>query len=148
MRRGLHAVTAVAGATIVLAAVAAGAHAALPKQGRFVNRDQAKGVDLETTRRTIRKLWLFCRNPRYDHDIERPELRAARFEVPHPIHVRRGGTFSYRGTGKRYGPEGQPLGRWRMRLTGRFTSRTRVRIKRTLRGCDTRTVGATRQSGL
>ena len=146
MRRALHPLAAIAAAAIALTAAPA-VDAALPKKGRFVNRDQAKGLYMETTRRNINTLWLFCRNPKYDRGF-RPELRASRFEIPHPLHIRRDGTFRFKGKAKRYGAEGQPLGRWRMKLSGRFTSRTRVRIKRTLNGCDTRTVSARRTGGL
>jgi len=115
----------------------------MPKPGRFNNKDQARGLDMDAKRRSITRLWLFCRSPQYDRSF-RPELRASRYEIPHPIRIKRGGRFSWKGNGKRYGAEGQPLGRWKMRFSGRFTSRTRVQIKRTLGGCDTRTVKAKR----
>src|SRR3954452_23460785 len=97
-RAGATLVTAVAAAGLALPAVAG---AALPKQGRFVKRDQVKGLYMETTRHSVRTLWLFCRRPDYDHDGAHYEFRAARFEVPHPLHVRSNGTFSFRGYGRR-----------------------------------------------
>jgi hypothetical protein len=126
----------------IAVAVPATAPAAVPVPGRFVNRDQAKGLFLNTTRHTVKTLWLFCRRPDYDRDPSHTEFRAARFEVPDLLHVGRGGRFSFHGKGNRYGPEGQPLGKWKIRLTGRFVTRKRVRIKRTLQGCGTRVVGA------
>jgi hypothetical protein len=136
-------------ALVAVAIAPAVGGAATPKQGRFWNHSQSKGLYLETTRHTVRTLWLFCRSPKYDHSRTRPELRASRYEVPVPLHVGRGGTFSYKGRSTRYGPESQPIGHhWKIRVTGRFTSRTHVRIKRTLQGCGTRTVAADRERGL
>jgi hypothetical protein len=136
-------------AATALAVAPATVTAAMPKQGRFWNHSQSRGLYLETTRHTVRTLWLFCRNPKYDDSDTRPELRASRYEVPVPLHVHRGGTFSYHGRSTRYGPESQPLGhRWKIRLTGRFTSRTHVRVKRTVQGCGTHTSGANRERGL
>ena len=147
MRLSLLALT-VSTAAIVALAVPGAATAVRPSPGVYDKRDQTKGLYMETTRRTIRTLWLFCRNPKYDGHPLRPELRSARYEVREPLHISRSGRFSFRGTAARFGPEGQPLGRWRVRLTGRFTSKRRVRIKRTLRGCDTRTVTARRSRDL
>jgi hypothetical protein len=142
-------ILAVVAALIALALVPAAVTAATPKKGEFVNRSQAKGLYMETTRRTIRTLWLFCRRADYDRDYAHTEFRSARFEIPHPIRIKRGGRFSYRGPGRRFGPEGQPLGNhWKMRLKGRFTSPTRVRITRSLQGCATYTVSARRTRGL
>ncbi len=120
---------------------------ATPKRGRFENKSQAKGLYLETTKRHVRTLWLFCRNHRYD-GTARPELSKARYETPRPLKIKRGGRFSYSGIAYRYGPEGQPVGKWRIKLHGRFTSRTRVEITRKLNGCDKRTVTARRTRGL
>jgi hypothetical protein len=143
------ATVAVTVAAASLAAAPAAVTAATPKQGRFWNHSQSKGLYLETTRHTVRTLWLFCRSPQYDHSLTRPELRASRYEVPVPLHVHRDGTFSYKGRSTRYGPESQPIGHhWKIRVRGRFTSRTHVRIKRTLQGCGTRTVAASRERGL
>jgi hypothetical protein len=139
VRHWLHALVVVAVATVLVAPLAA--DAARPKPGRFLNCSQASGLDLETTRRTITQLWFFCEN---ELDPQRPEYREARYEVTALVRIRRSGRFSFRGKAKRYGPEGQPLGRWRVRLRGRFTSPRRVRIRRTLSGCDTRTVSARR----
>jgi hypothetical protein len=120
---------------LVALALPAAALAVTPKSGVYSNKDQTKGLWMETKGHTIRTLWLFCRNHAYDGNTTRPELRKARYETRHPIHVRDNGSFSYSGTGTRYGTEGQPLGHWRMSLTGRFTSRTHVKIRRTLKGC-------------
>ena len=147
MRLSLPALAALAAALVALLAPA-GASAARPKAGEFHKRDQVKGLYMETTKRTIRTLWLFCVNEKYEGHDWRPELRSARYEVREPLRIRRDGRFSFRGTAARFGPEGQPLGRWRVRLTGRFTSPRRVRIKRTLAGCDTRTVTARRTGSL
>jgi hypothetical protein len=146
-RAGATLAAAVALASLALAPAAM--TAAAPKQGRFWNHSQSKGLYLETTRHTVKTLWLFCRSPRYDHSQTRPELRASRYEVPVPLHVHRDGSFSYKGRSTRYGAESQPVGhRWKIRVSGRFTSRTHVRIKRTLQGCGSRTVAAFRERGL
>jgi len=141
--------TSVASVTLLAALLFAvpAVDGATPKSGRFENRSQSKGLYLETTRHRVRTLWLFCRNHRYDGSI-RPELSESRYETPRPLKIRRGGRFSYKGSAYRYGREGQPLGKWRMTVTGRFTSRTRVKITRKLNGCDKRTVTARRTRGL
>ena len=118
---------------------------ATPKAGSYWNHSSSRGLYLETKSHTIDTLWLFCRNHAYDGSHTRPELREGRYETRHPIHVHSDGTFSYKGTGTRYGPESQPLGHWKMSLHGRFTSRTHVKITRTLKGCGpTYTVSAHR----
>ena len=147
MRLSLPGTAVVAAVTVALLAPT-GASAARPKAGEFHKRGAAKGLYMETTKHTVRTLWLFCVNERYAGHPWRPELRSARYEVRQPLRSRRDGRLSFRGTAARFGPEGQPLGRWRVRLTGRFTSPTRVRIKRTLPGCDTRTVSAVRTGDL
>ena len=143
------AILATLAAFVAVAIAPAGVGAATPQRGRFWNHSQSRGLYLETTRHTVRTLWLFCRSPQYDHSQTRPELRASRYEVPVRLHVGRAGRFSYRGRSTRYGHESQPVGHhWKIRVTGRFTSSTHVRIKRTLQGCGTRTVAANRESGL
>ena len=138
--------------TLLLVALAVGVPAvdgATPKRGTFENKSQSKGLYLETTRHTVRTLWLFCRDHRYDGATVRPERRQGRYEIRHPVRIRSGGRFSYEGTGYRYGPESQPLGKWRMKVSGRFTSRTRVKITRSLHGCGPRlTTSAHRTGGL
>jgi hypothetical protein len=118
---------------------------ATPKAGSYWNHSQSRGLYLETTRHTVTTLWLFCRDHSFDGPTFTPERRRGRYEIRHPIHIGSGGKFSYKGTGTRYGPEGQPLGHWRMSLHGQFTSRTHVKITRTLKGCGpTYTVSAHR----
>jgi hypothetical protein len=134
---------------VAVAIVPAAVGAATPKKGRYWNHSQSKGLYMETTRHTVRTLWLFCRSPQYDDSQTRPELRASRYEVPVELHVHKNGTFSYKGRSTRYGPESQPLGHhWKIRISGRFTSRTHVRIKRKLEGCGARTVAANRTGAL
>jgi hypothetical protein len=63
------------------------------------------------------------------------------------VHIRRNGTFSYRGRGDKYETAGALRGtHWKIRLSGRFTSSSRVKIKRTLEGCGTATVTLRREN--
>jgi hypothetical protein len=123
-------------------AVPAGAQAAHPITGAYSNASQKHGAYLETSRHTIRTLHFFCRKAKYDHSATKYQYRASRFEVRDLVHVSPSGAFSYRGTADRFGPEGQPLGRWKLHFTGRFTTSRTVRIKRTISGCSTATVVA------
>jgi hypothetical protein len=126
---------------IAIALVAApAAHAARPVEGQWYNGSQARGGFMETKGRTIQALWLFCRSERFDTQPERYEYRASRYEVPWRIRVKRDGAFAYRGRAYRYGAEGQPLGEWKVRLTGRFVTPRRARIERRLQGCDSATI--------
>jgi hypothetical protein len=136
---------ATAAAALVLALPAA-APAARPVKGEFWNRSQAKGLYMVTTHRTITTLWLFCERPEFNNSPNREQLRAARFQLRDPLHVGRDGRFSFHGTADRYGPEGQPLGRWDVRLKGRFTSSRKVTIQRKLEGCGSGTSKATASS--
>jgi hypothetical protein len=131
-----------AAAALVLALPAA-APAARPVKGQFWNHSQAHGFYMVTTHRTITTLWLFCSQPKYTNDPNREQLRAARFQLRDPLHVGRDGRFSFHGSADRYGPEGQPLGRWGVRLTGRFTTPRKVTIQRKLEGCGSATSTAT-----
>ena len=56
--------------------------------------------------------------------------------------MHRDGSFSFRGKMDRYGPEGQPWGKRKVRFSGRFTKRNKVRVRRKLSGCGTATVSA------
>jgi hypothetical protein len=116
------AVTALA----VALAVPAAAGAARPIKGVFYNGSSANGGYLETTHHTITTLELYCKETRY--------------HVWDLVSVRRDGTFSHRGRADRYGAGGRPMGTFNVRLSGRFTRPNRVKIKRTLSGCNTRTV--------
>jgi hypothetical protein len=131
-----------AGALAILTALAApaAAQAALPVEGQWYNGSQARGGFLETKKRTIQRLWLFCRSERFDEDPNRFEYRASRYEVPWAVKVKRDGSFAYRGRTFRYGAEGQPLGEWKVRLKGRFVTKRRARIERRLQGCDKATI--------
>ena len=126
-----------------LALPATVADAARPaKGGSYFNGDSANGARLETTRYSIQELELFCTEPGAESDPLRYEYRANRFALRRPLEVGSDGRFSFRGRATRYGAEGQWLGRWKVRLSGRFTSRSRVTIKRTLPGCGSATVVA------
>jgi hypothetical protein len=116
------------------------AEAARPVEGQWYNDSQARGGFIETKGRTIEALWLFCRSPQFDGDANRPEYRASRYEVPWAIRVKRDGKFAYRGKAYRFGAEGQSLGQWKVRLSGRFVTPRRARIERKLEGCDTATI--------
>jgi hypothetical protein len=142
---GRLAATVIASVAVAVLAVPAVVDGATPKAGSYWNHSQSRGLYMETTRHNVNTLWLFCRDHRYDGPTFTPERRAGRYETRHPIHIGRGGKFSYKGTGTRYGPHGEPLGHWHMSLQGRFTSRTHVKIRRTLKGCGpTYTVSAHR----
>jgi hypothetical protein len=126
---------------IAIAFVAApAAHAARPVEGEWHNGSQARGAYMETKRRTIGTLWLFCRSERFDGDGVRAPYRASRYEIPWAIDVKRDGSFAYRGKAYRFGAESQPLGVWKVRLKGRFVTPRRARIERRLEGCGTATI--------
>jgi hypothetical protein len=108
------------------------ANAAQPVEGKWFNGSRAHGGYMVTKGRSVQELWLFCRQ---DVPQDAPEMRAARYVVPVALHVDRDGHFAWHGKGYRFGPEGQPLGRWKMRVSGRFVSSRKVRIERTLTGC-------------
>jgi hypothetical protein len=121
-------------ALVLCLALPAVGSAALPVKGSFLNDSNRNGTYLTTTRHTIRSLQFFCKQTRYD--------------VIDLVHVRKNGTFSYRGRTDRYGPGGELMGTtYKVRLSGRFTSPKRVRIKRTLAGCGTATVSAPGRRG-
>ena len=126
---------ALSAAVLGLAAPAAVADAARPVKGTYFDGDPAHGAYLETTSKGIRQLSLYCRQPEYDDRQDMYEFRASRYDIYAFIRVGRGGRFSYRGKVNRFGPEGQPLGRFTVRLSGRFVSRDRVVIKRRAAGC-------------
>ncbi len=116
-------------------ALSADAEAVRPSPGSFYNGSPSEGLYLETTRRRITTLSLYCTKQEY-------VVRENRYDLRDTIRIRRGGRFSYRGVANRYGPEGTWLGHFDVRVKGRFTSPTRVRMKRTLEGCGTATVSA------
>jgi hypothetical protein len=132
-------------ATLALAAPAS-VDAARPIKGTYLNDSESRGVYLVTTRHTIKTLQFYCRNAKHDSVDETWEYRQARYEVLNVVPVRRDGSFSYRGKAERYGPEGQPLGRWKIRLSGRFTSSRRVVIERRAADCGGTTVRASAES--
>ena len=108
----------------VLAALAAPAAA----QGAdYFNSDTAHGGRVSTAGRTIEHLEIYCTGSGY-YD------REFAFSVAGAIETGRRGRFSYTGTAYRYGPERQPRGDQKVRLSGRVTS-TRVRIAWSLPGC-------------
>jgi hypothetical protein len=115
-------------------AVPAVAGAAHPIKGRYYNGSAFHGAYLVTTHHTIRTLWLFCRQPKWDHTFT-PERRHSRYEIRDLVPVSRNGSFHYRGTADRYGAEGGSLGRWRIRLSGRFVTSRRVVITRHAADC-------------
>ena len=132
---------AVAAAVIGLAAPV-GALAAHPvKAGRSFNGSVSHGAYLITSRHTINTLQFFCRHAAYDRVPEKFEFRESRYELHDIVHVSRKGTFSFRGKADRYGAEGQPLGRWKVRLSGRFVTSKRVEMTRRAADC-----GGTRAS--
>lgn len=111
--------------------------AATPSKGSFLNDSSQNGAYVVmSSRHTIKTLQFFCGSDRdYFH-------REMRYEVRSLVHVNRDGSFSRSGQADLFGPEGQPYGRAKVRLKGRFTSSRNVRIKRTLEGCGSATVSA------
>jgi hypothetical protein len=127
-------------ATAALALVLpAAADASRPSPGSFYDGNPEHGLYLENTRKKITTLWLFCTRPEYTE-------RQNRYVPRGRIKIRRSGRFEFRGVANRYGPEGQWLGHFDVRLKGRFVGDGRVKVKRRLSGCDTRTAGAARES--
>jgi hypothetical protein len=119
-------------AAAALAVPAATADAARPLKGTFLNRSHLNGVRVETTPFNVRTVSFYCVHTRWD--------------VLQFIHVRRDGSFSYHGKARQYGPSAQPWGIHKVRFSGRFTSRKRVRVERKLPGrCGTATVRAKRK---
>jgi hypothetical protein len=116
-------------AVAALALPAAAADAARPIHGTFLNKSPKNGVRVATTSYNIATVSFYCANSRWD--------------LVRRVHIRRDGSFSFRGRMRQYGSMGQPWGEHRAHFTGRFTSRRHVRIRRTLTGrCGTRTVRA------
>jgi hypothetical protein len=120
---------AAAVAAVAALAVPAPSDAARPVRGSFYNPSGTAGLYALTTPYTIGTLQLFCGNARYD--------------VADQVSIGRGGSFGYRGIAYGYGDGGRPTGTFKVQLSGRFTSPTRVRIKRTIQGCGTGTATAT-----
>ena len=109
-------------------ALAAPAGAMRPKHADFWNGSHVNGASFSTSKsgRTIEWLQFFCKHTRYD--------------LEENVHVRKDGTFSYAGRSRKYGHEAEPLGVFRARLHGRFTSRGEAKIKRYLPDCGGATV--------
>ena len=123
---------AVAAAALVLPA--AGADAAHPVHGTFLNKSHSNGVRLATTRHNIVTTSFYCAQTRWT--------------LVRRVHVHRDGSFSFHGKLRQYGPMGQPWGEHKARFSERFTTRRHVRIERKLPGrCGTRTVGASGKAG-
>jgi hypothetical protein len=122
-------------ASVFAIALPAAADGARPDAPSFYNGDPSRGLYLETTRKTITSLSLYCTLPDY-------EVRQNRYDLRDTIRIRRGGRFSFKGVANRYGPEGTWLGRFDVRVKGRFTSPTRVKMERRLEGCGTATITA------
>jgi hypothetical protein len=121
-----------AAAAAIFALAAPAAHAARPAAGSFYNGSGGNGGYLVTSSHAIKELWLYC--------------GGARYAVRELIRIERDGSFRLRhGTAERYGHGGSPRGLKNVRLRGRFTSNSSVRITRTLERCDTNTVVIARE---
>ena len=115
-----------------LLAPASLADAARPAKGTFENLSRSNGVRLTTTRHNVTAISFFC-------------AKKTRWSLIAYVRVRRDGSFRYRGKLKQYGEEGQFWGKHRGSFSGRFTSRRRVRIRRSVAGvCGTSRVTARR----
>ena len=118
-------------AAVACLAIPATSAAARPVKGSFYNSSGTAGLYAITTPHTISTLQLHCGNDRYD--------------VADQLGIRRDGSFTYHGIAYGYGAGGRPTGTFKIRLSGRFTSPTRVKVKRTIQGCRTGTATATAQ---
>jgi hypothetical protein len=120
---------AAAVAAVASLAGAPASDAARPVKGTFYNASGTSGLYAITTSHTISTLQLFCGGNRYD--------------VAEGIGVSRNGSFGYRGIAYGYSDGGRPTGTFKVRLSGRFTSPTRIKVKRSIQGCTTGTASAT-----
>ena len=118
-------------AVAALLAPASLADAARPAKGTFENMSRKNGVRLTTTRSNVTAISFFCAR--------------ARWSLIGYVRIRRDGSFRYRGRMKQWGNEGQWWGNHRGSFSGRFTSRTRVTVRRSVPGaCGTARVRAKR----
>jgi hypothetical protein len=113
----------------VVLLLATPASAARPVEAEFWNGDRVNGAAFYASKYRVRELQFFCHRTRYD--------------IENDLRVRRDGTFRYRGRMRKYGQSGQPLGFFKGTVEGRFTSRRKVTIKRSLENCGRATVRAT-----
>jgi hypothetical protein len=116
----------VSGTILAALALPSAATAAQPAKANFLNEDTGNGARFQTTRHKIKHLDFFCDKTRYS--------------LLKGVHVPKSGRFSFEGRARRFGKSGEPLGIYAVRLSGRFTSPTRAKIRRTLKGCGTATV--------
>jgi hypothetical protein len=114
---------ATAAAVLSLAAVPAAAEGAT-----FFNGSTTKGAYVITASRQIETLQVFCAGNGYDN-------REFRFDVANPVAIGRKGKFSYSGIAYRYGPESQPRGTHKVKLSGHLSDSRSISIKWTLPGC-------------
>jgi hypothetical protein len=103
--------------------------AARPVEAEFWNGNRDNGAAFYASKHNVRELQFFCRKTRYDLETN--------------PRIRRDGTFRYSGRMRKYGQSGQPLGFFKGTVSGRFTSRRQVTIKRSLENCGRATVRAT-----
>jgi hypothetical protein len=122
---------------LVLAAVAA--VPATADAAKYLNSSSSNGAFVVKSGRTIGTFQLYCKgntNNYFDREFA--------FSLRDVVSLGRRGNFSYSGHAFRYGPEHQPRGEQKVKLSGRVTS-TAVRVKWSLPGCGKGTVTAPRQ---
>jgi hypothetical protein len=119
---------AAAAASVACLALPAAAGASRPVRGTFFNGSSSNGMFFSTNRYSIPDLQFYCKGDRYD--------------IQELVYIHRNGRFSYSGRAQKYGHSAEPFGAFKVRLSGRFTSPTRVTIKRRLSACNTATVRA------
>ena len=118
---------ATAAAALALAAVPAAAEGAT-----YFNGSTSKGAYVITGSGRIDTLQVFCKGSTF-------ETRELRFDTPEVIDIGRSHKFSYSGIGYEYGPEGEPRGEPKIKVSGHLTGSKSISIKWTLPGCGTGT---------
>lgn len=118
--------------------IAAAAVPAVAQGASYLNDSATDGAYVVTRSRTIETLQIYCAGQGW-------EDRELRFDVPSLVRVRRSGRFSYSGIAYRYGPEAQPRGEPEVRLKGRLSGSSGLRIDWTLPGCGSGTSTASIQ---
>ena len=97
----------------------------------------SNGARVITSGHTIQKLEVYCPGSGYyDREFE--------FSIAHVARIKHGGSFSYSGLAYRYGPERQPRGHFRVKLSGRVGSGAARVSWKTLPGCSRGRVSAAR----
>ena len=114
---------ATAAAVLALAAVPAAAEGAT-----FFNGSSSKGAYVTTASRQIDTLQIFCSG-------RSNETRQLRYDTPELIDIGRRGKFSYSGIAYAYGPDAEPRGEPKIKLSGHLAGSKSVSIRWTVPDC-------------